>query len=248
MQFREVLKKNLDKNKIALGTKVGDLLDLDINRYNSFVITGETGSGKSVLLDQIILQMISKYTSEELRLILIDTAGVELNYYKDTNYSLLTAIDDLDKAQEVLFKIIEEISRRRKVLLDNDINSIEEFNERFDHKIPKLLVAIDDNKSLLRGEDVDNLLSKIIGNIDNLNILFVLSTNDTNNKFFKNDNNLLSKVLISFDTASEEDSINANIPFTEDLLTGKFIVFRDGNYEEYSNFEFDDNIIKEIID
>ena len=61
------------------------LLDLDINRYNSFVITGETGSGKSVLLDQIILQMISKYTSEELRLILIDTAGVELNYYKDTN-------------------------------------------------------------------------------------------------------------------------------------------------------------------
>ena len=57
--------------------------------------------------------MISRYTSDELRLVLIDTTGVELNSYKDSNYRLLTAMNDLDKAQEVLVKMIEEVDRRK---------------------------------------------------------------------------------------------------------------------------------------
>ena len=248
MEFKEILNKNIEKNKIALGTKVGDLLDLDINTYNSIIITGETGSGKSIMLDQIILQMIAKYTSDELRLLLIDTTGVELNYYKDTNYSLLTAMNDIDKAQEVLAKILEEISRRRQILLDNNVLSIDEFNKQFNHNIPKLLIAIDDNKGLLKEEDVDKMLKKIIGNIDGLNILFTLSTNDVFNKFFEKDENLLSKVLISFDTTNHSESQRNNIPFSSELKTGKFIVYRDNNYEEYQNFDFDENIIKEILD
>ena len=248
MEFREVLNKKLDKNIIALGTKVGDLLDINIDKYNSIVITGETGTGKSVMLDQIILQMITKYTSDELRLVLVDTTGVELSYYKDTNYSLLTAINDIDASMEVLIKIIEERDRRKQILIDNLVSSIEEYNNKYGHNIPKLLVAIDDNKGLLRERDADGIISKLLSDLDNLNILFVLSTNDLNNKFFEEDNNLLSKVLISFDTSSIEDSAKANIPFTSDLLTGKFIAYRDGNYEEYQNLEFDQNIIKEIID
>jgi Cdc6-like AAA superfamily ATPase len=248
MEFRDLLKRDIPKNQIGVGTKVGDLLTINIDENPSIIITGETGTGKSVMLDEILLQLMNKHTSEELRLILIDTTGVELNYYKNTTYSLLTAINDMDKAQEVLMKVLEEIERRKGILSDNDVSSIKEFNELFDHKIPKLVVAIDDNKSLLSKPDVDKMVRNIISDLDNLDILFILSTNDVHNKFFENDNNLLSKVLISFDNPNQEESQKVNLPFTSDLLTGKFIVYRNNNYEEYQNLEFDEKIIKEIID
>ena len=248
MEFRDLLKKDLDKNTIGIGSRVGGLLTLDINKYSSIIITGETGSGKSVLLNQIILQMINKYTSDDLRLVLIDTTGVELNDYKNTTYRLLTAYNDVNKAQEVIAKVIEEIDRRKELLLEYNMPNIDEYNSKFERKIPRLIVAIDDNRSLLGIEDVDNMLKKIIKYLDNLNILFILSTNNTYNDFFMEDGNLLSKVLITFDTTSEEEASNTDIPFSHDLLKGKFIIYKDGNYEEYQNMDFDNNIIKEIID
>ena len=184
MKFIDVLDKKLDKNEIALGTKVGNLLSVNIDKYNSIVITGSTGTGKSVLLDEIILQMVNKYNSSELRLVLIDTVGTELNYYKDTNYSLLSAFNDINKGQEVLLKVLEEVHRRKEIIKDNNVSTIEEYNEKYNHNIPKLLVAIDDNKSFLDQPDVSNMIKNIIKQIDNLNILFVLNTNDVHNTFF----------------------------------------------------------------
>ena len=248
MKFIDLLDKKLDKNIIALGSKVGNLLTLDIDKYNSIIITGSTGTGKSVLLDEIILQMINKYNSSELRLVLIDTIGTELNYYKDTNYSLLTAMNDNDKGQEVLLKLLEEVHRRKEILKDNNVSSIDEYNIKYNHNIPKLLIAIDDNKSFLDQPDVSNMIKNIIKNIDKLNMLFVLNTNDVHNTFFERDNNLYAKVLISFDQSGTKEAENSNIPFANDLQIGKFIAYKDDNYEEYNTLEFDDKIIEEIID
>ena len=98
MDFKDILKMDIRKEEIALGIKGNDLFKIDINEFPSLIITGETGSGKSILLDQVLLQFIKKYTSLELGIMAIDTSGVELNYYKDTEYSLFSAINDEEKS------------------------------------------------------------------------------------------------------------------------------------------------------
>lgn len=247
MDFKEILKRDIEKNMISLGNNESEELLINITKYPSIIITGETGSGKSILLDQIILQLINKYTSLELGIIPIDTSGVELNYYVDTNYTLYNAINDEEKSIVALTRVLREIERRKELLKTASVSTVKDYNEISTSKLPLLLVAIDDDKLLLRNKDMEKLLSGIISQLMGLNILFVLATSDVHNKFFERDNNTLASVLITFDYTNSLESKKANIEGAEDLAIGEFIARKDNTMTKYRNYEFDDKYIEEII-
>lgn len=247
MDFKEILNRNIEKNFISLGNNENEELLIDITKYPSIIITGETGSGKSILLDQIILQLINKYTSLELGIIPIDTSGVELNYYVETNYTLYNAINDEEKSIVALTRVLREVERRKELLKNASVTTVKEYNEISSSKLPLLLVAIDDDKLLLRNKDMEKLLSGIISQLMGLNILFVLATSDVHNKFFERDNNILASVLITFDYTNSQESKKANIEGAEDLAIGEFIARKDNKLTKYRNYEFDDKYIEEII-
>ena len=248
MNFKDILNQDIDKNLISLGTNEEGYLLVDINRYPSIIITGETGSGKSILLDQIILQLINKYTSLELGIIPIDTSGVELNYYAESKYTLYNAINNEEKSIVALTRVLKEIERRKELLKEQGTSTVMEYNEISSSKLPLLLVAIDDDKLLLRNKDMEKLLSGIISQLMGLNILFVLATSDVHNKFFERDNNTLASLLISFDYTNSLESQKANIEGAQDLAIGEFLARKDNTITKYRNYEFDDAIINEILD
>ncbi len=245
--FKMVLASDIAKNKLLLGYNDEDELIIDINKYPSIIITGETGSGKSILLDQIILQMVHKYTSFQLGLIPIDTSGVELNYYVDTAYTLISAINDTDKAIVALSRVLKEIERRKEIIHSNGYSNVLEYNKHSSSKLPLILVAIDDDKHLLRNLDMEKMLAAIISEIPNLNILFVLSTSDVHNKFFEFDRNTLASLLISFDYTNSMEAKKANIVGSNNLAIGEYLVKMNGMIKKYNNFEFDDHLIMEVL-
>lgn len=248
MNFKDILNQDIDKNLISLGNNEEEYLLVDINRYPSIIITGETGSGKSILLDQIILQLINKYTSLELGIIPIDTSGVELNYYAESKYTLYNAINNEEKSIVALTRVLKEIERRKELLKEKGTTTVAEYNQVSSSKLPLILVAIDDDKLLLRNKDMEKLLSGIISQLMGLNILFVLATSDVHNKFFERDNNTLASLLISFDYTNSLESKKANIEGAQDLAIGEFLARKDNTVTKYRNYEFDDAIINEILD
>ena len=186
----------LDKKEIILGHNSEDgFLTVNIEEKPSIIITGETGSGKSILLDQILLQLINRYTSLEMEIIPIDTTGVELNYYAESNYSNYRSITKNEEAIVALSRVLKEIDERKELLQTNECLTVKEYNEKFEEQIPLLVVAIDESKFLLRSEDMEKMLSGIITQIKGLNILFVLVTSDVHNRFFELDKNTLASVL-----------------------------------------------------
>ncbi|MDE6142142.1 MAG: AAA family ATPase [Bacilli bacterium] len=247
MDFKDILKKDIDKNYISLGNNEVEELLIDINKYPSIIITGETGSGKSILLDQIILQLINKYTSLELGIIPIDTSGVELNYYAESPYTLYNAINNEDKSIVALTRVLKEVERRKDLLKENGVTTAEQYNQIVTSKLPLLLVAIDDDKLLLRNRDMEKLLSGIISQLTGLNILFVLATSDVHNKFFERDNNTLASLLISFDYTNSLEAQKANIEGSQNLAIGEFLARKDNEVSKYRNYEFDDAIIAEVL-
>ena len=247
MDFKDILAKDINKNELILGYNDEKELIVDIKNDSSIIITGETGAGKSILLDQILLQLVNKYTSLEMSMILIDTSGVELSYYQDTNYSLFSAINDLDKSVVALSRVLKEIERRKELLNNAGVLTVDEYNEISDAKLPLLVLAIDDDKLLLRESDLEKMLSGIITQIKGLNILFVLATSDVYNKFFETDFNTLASLLISFDYTNELESKKNNVEGSNNLAIGEFLARKQGTLEKYHNYEFDDEIIKEVL-
>lgn len=248
MEFREVLKNIDSKDSVILGKKDDRLLGIDINDYPSIIITGATGTGKSVLVDQIICELISTHTSLEMGLVLVDTTGVELNKYAESRYSYYASMGNDMRELVCITKVLREINRRKELFAEQGVNDIVDYNEVSQSKLPLVVLAIDDNQSLIADEDARRMIRNIIKEIPGLGIFFILAENDVSNAFFERNDNLKSAVLVSYDLANEFQSKYVNIKDSNNLETGKFLVRIEGQIDEYEDFKFDDNIIDEILE
>ena len=248
MEFREVLKSLDSKDSVILGKKDDRLLGIDINDYPSIIITGATGTGKSVLVDQIICELISTHTSLEMGLVLVDTTGVELNKYAESRYSYYASMGNDMRELVCITKVLREINRRKELFAEQGVDDIVDYNEVAPSKLPLVVLAIDDNQSLIADEDARRMIRNIIKEIPGLGIFFILAENDVNNAFFERNDNLKSAVLVSYDLANEFQSKYVNIKDSNNLETGKFLVRIEGQIDEYEDFKFDDKIIDEILE
>lgn len=116
-----------DKHPVTLRFNSGD--------YIHGFILGQSGSGKSVLLNNIISAAILKYAPEDLMLYLMDFKGVEFNRYRGVKHVKALLVDNSDPQMtlEVLRELQQENKRRVKLWRDNAVNNIDGYNKKIRH-------------------------------------------------------------------------------------------------------------------
>lgn len=115
---------------------------------HSFII-GQSGSGKSVLLHDIILEAIKKYSPEDLQLYLLDCklGGVEFNRYKDVKHARALLVDnsDIQVILEILRDLKSQMEERGKVLRESGVQNIDDYNTSHpDSRLSRIWVVIDE--------------------------------------------------------------------------------------------------------
>jgi S-DNA-T family DNA segregation ATPase FtsK/SpoIIIE len=79
----------------AIGKDIaGDAVVGELNKMPHLLIAGQTGSGKSVMLNVLLEALINQLSTEELKLVLIDPKQVELGFYEDDSHLLKPIITD----------------------------------------------------------------------------------------------------------------------------------------------------------
>lgn len=115
---------------------------------HSFII-GQSGSGKSVLLHDIILEAIRKYSPEDLQLYLLDCklGGVEFNRYKNVKHARALLVDnsDIQVILEILRDLKSQMEERGKVLRESGVQNIDDYNTSHpDSRLSRIWVVIDE--------------------------------------------------------------------------------------------------------
>lgn len=134
-------------------TKVPVTLRFNSGDYIHAFILGQSGSGKSVLLNNIITTAISKYAPEDLMLYLLDFKGVEFNRYRGVKHTKAVLADNGDPQMtlEVLRELREENKRRVKLWQQNGVNNIDGYNNRHpQERLPQILFVADECQVMFR--------------------------------------------------------------------------------------------------
>lgn len=114
----------------AVGKDItGNVIVGDLAKAPHLLIAGTTGSGKSVMLNGIILSLIYKASPEDVRLLLVDPKQVEFKVYEGIPHLLTPRIlTDAVKAGNALQWAVDEMERRFKLISDACVRDINEYN------------------------------------------------------------------------------------------------------------------------
>lgn len=116
---------------MAMGKDIaGKPVLTDLAKAPHMLVAGTTGSGKSVLVNSLLLSMLLKYTPTELRLILIDPKQLELANYNDIPHLLTPVVTDMTEAASALSWCVGEMERRYQLMSLFKVRKLDEFNKK----------------------------------------------------------------------------------------------------------------------
>ena len=131
---------------LILGRAInGNDVLMDLSKAPHLLVAGTTGTGKSVCLNTFIVSLISKFSPEDLKLMLVDPKYVEMAQYNGLPHLLVPVINSVELVLIALRWLCYEMDRRYAILAKVGVKKLSEFNSR-----PPMTEAIldDDNQPI----------------------------------------------------------------------------------------------------
>jgi S-DNA-T family DNA segregation ATPase FtsK/SpoIIIE len=116
---------------VALGKDInGRIKVAALDSMPHLLIAGSTGSGKSVMLNSLIMSILYKATPHQVRMIMVDPKRLEFGLYEGIPHLLTPVITDAKKATNALRNAVLEMERRLKLLASQGVRNIEQYNRK----------------------------------------------------------------------------------------------------------------------
>jgi S-DNA-T family DNA segregation ATPase FtsK/SpoIIIE len=153
--IREILDSDIFKKRkvnlmVGLGKDVSGQVWLDnLGKMPHLLVAGATGSGKSVMLNTMIVALLYQNNSDDLRFIMVDPKRVELTIYNGLPHLLTPVITEVSKTINALKWCLNEMDRRFDTLAKFHKRDIESYNEVAKEKMPYIVFIIDELADLM---------------------------------------------------------------------------------------------------
>lgn len=157
------------------GTSVVGALD----KMPHLLVAGQTGSGKSVMINTLLSSLLYRNSPADLKLILVDPKQVEMAPYADIPHLLTPVITEPEKCISALKWAVAEMERRYGALAKAKKRNIAEYNEvKQEAGMPYIVIVIDELADLMMmaARDVESLIVRIAQKARAVGIHLVLAT------------------------------------------------------------------------
>lgn len=137
----------------AIGKDIsGEAMVGELNKMPHMLVAGQTGSGKSVMINTLLTSLLYRNSPSELKLILVDPKQVEMAPYEDIPHLLTPIITEPDKTVSALKWAVNEMERRYKQMAEVKIKNIKDYNAKIKSGGHKIAVA-DEDGNMQQHED-----------------------------------------------------------------------------------------------
>jgi S-DNA-T family DNA segregation ATPase FtsK/SpoIIIE len=164
----------------AIGKDIsGTPVVTDLAKTPHLLVAGQTGSGKSVMINTILTSLLYRNSPADLKLILVDPKQVEMAPYNDIPHLLTPVIVEPEKCISALKWAVAEMERRYKELADAGKRNIGEYNNlKKEEGMPYIVIIIDELADLMMmaARDVEALIVRIAQKARAVGIHLILAT------------------------------------------------------------------------
>ncbi len=115
-----------------------------LNKMPHLLIAGQTGSGKSVMINTLLTSLLYRNSPSDMKLILVDPKQVEMAPYEDIPHLLTPVITEPEKTISALKWAVNEMERRYKLLAEEKVRDIVSYNARLKQRGKHIAVADED--------------------------------------------------------------------------------------------------------
>ncbi len=116
----------------------------ELNKMPHLLIAGQTGSGKSVMINTLLTSLLYRNSPSDMKLILVDPKQVEMAPYEDIPHLLTPVITEPEKTISALKWSVNEMERRYKLLKEESVRDIASYNKKVKSRATKVEVADED--------------------------------------------------------------------------------------------------------
>ena len=234
-------KYETDLSTMIIPVGKAELKDADfrmdlVSHVHSFII-GQSGSGKSVFLHNIIGGAMLKYAPEDLQLYLLDfkLGGVEFNRYQGAKHVKALLVDNSDPqvTLEILRELRGSMTERGKLLRSAGVNNIGEYNKQHQQdRMSHVLVVADECHEMFKADDsiprqVRNEISDIVikiakeGRSQGVHLVFATQTLSGTEISSEIINNVSDFYLLKCAQTDSERLVPNSSAITSELSTGQ---------------------------
>jgi S-DNA-T family DNA segregation ATPase FtsK/SpoIIIE len=122
-------KNNNEPLAFGIGRDIsGEAVVGELNQMPHLLIAGQTGSGKSVMINTLLTSLLYRNSPSEMKLILVDPKQVEMAPYEDIPHLLTPVITEPEKTISALKWAVNEMERRYKLLAGEKLRDIRSYN------------------------------------------------------------------------------------------------------------------------
>jgi len=181
----------------------------DLAKMPHLLVAGQTGSGKSVMINDIITSLLYRNSPSDLKLILVDPKQVELTPYNEIPHLLTPVINEPEKCISALKWAVAEMERRLRALAEAGKRNINEYNNaKNEEGMPYIVIVIDELADLMMmaARDVEALVVRLAQKARASGIHLVLATQRPSVDVITGLIKANVPARIAFTTASQVDS------------------------------------------
>jgi S-DNA-T family DNA segregation ATPase FtsK/SpoIIIE len=107
------------------------------------LIAGQTGTGKSVCLNSIIVSILMTRSPDEVRMLMVDPKQVEFGLYQRIPHLLHPVVDDMQKAAGMFSWTVNQMEDRYHLLKKAGVRNITEYNKLSEDDLRRRMNMID---------------------------------------------------------------------------------------------------------